>query len=287
MTTNNSINNTIAITTFTSSGTWKINPRTNSVAVFIMGGGGGGGSGRQGTSGNAGGGSGAGAGGISYIVSPASIFSPSQTVTIGAGGSGGNAQTNAGVNGNAGTLGSSTYFGRIACKGGHQGLGGTATTNAGGAGIALSSWIVATSGAGSAGGTGTPTAAASNSWSSGGGAGSVANTTTAQLASSGGSIIENDHLSTLIFLGGAGGIETGTINGATGINPIYPQGGMFTGGSGGGGGGGQSTGLIAGKGGVGGLPSGGGGGGGGSINGTVSGAGGTGGSGQVIVIEYF
>jgi hypothetical protein len=71
----------------------------------------------------------------------------------------------------------------------------------------------------------------------------------------------------------AGGIESGTINGANGNTPTYPNSGVLMCGTGGGGGGGQSVGLVAGNGGNGGTPAGGGGGGGGSLTGTNSGAG--------------
>ena len=71
MVTNNSINNSTLVTTFLSSGTWNINPRTSVVQLFIFSGGSGGGSGRQGLSGSASGGSGGGGGGATSLMVPA------------------------------------------------------------------------------------------------------------------------------------------------------------------------------------------------------------------------
>ena len=95
-----------------------------------------------------------------------------------------------------------------------------------------------------------------------------------------------DFLGNIILAGGAGGIESGTIDGSDG-NAQITTGGLYTGGTGGGGGGCQKTGAVAGKGGKGGFPGGGGGGGGGSLDGVSSGAGGDGAGGKIIIIEYF
>ena len=88
MATNNNINNASKYTVFTSSGTFYIDPRTQSIAIFGSGGGCGGGSGRQGASAAAGGGAGGtGACAILNVILPSFAFNPAgETVTIGSGG---------------------------------------------------------------------------------------------------------------------------------------------------------------------------------------------------------
>ena len=103
-------------------------------------------------------------------------------------------------------------------------------------------------------------------------------------AGNGGGLIAMD-ATTVLQAGAAGGISSGTVNGAVGAD-APTSGGIIMGGFGGGGGAGQGPSGGPGNGGNGGFPGGGGGGGGGSLNGTNSGAGGDGGDGLVIVIEW-
>lgn len=291
---NNSVNNTQLITQFNSSGTWTMNPRTQTVRVIVWQGGGGGGSGAQGVTTLAGGGGAGTMGAITDVTSPAQFFATSETVTIGAGGTGGAAATSVG-DGNAGGMSGVSSLGSIiqtaTASGGAAGNTGTAF-----AGTAASIYNMWDALSAEPGGDGSNTTGA-NALAIGpytgqicpgaGGGGSGANSATAQQAGNGASITSGDSSITLVQ-GGAGGIETGTINGADGVdNTTVTSGGLICGGSGGGGGGGQSTGLVAGTGGNGGFPGAGGGGGGGSLTGTDSGVGGNGGAGAVWVIEYF
>lgn len=114
---------------YTSSGTWSKPSGVTFVQVQLWGAGGGGGSGAIGTSANAGGGGG-GAGSNIYTF-PASTVPNSVTVTIGAGGSGGAAQT-AG-SGAAGSAGGNTTFGSLLTAIGGSGASVT-TYNPGGKG---------------------------------------------------------------------------------------------------------------------------------------------------------
>jgi hypothetical protein len=90
-------------TKFTASGTWTINASTKWVDIYIWSGGAGGGSGRRGTSAASSGGGGGAGGCFCYMRAPAQAFNAAgETVTIGAGGTGGAAQASAGTNGNPG-----------------------------------------------------------------------------------------------------------------------------------------------------------------------------------------
>jgi len=284
------------MTTFTSSGTWNKDARTQMVTIYGWSGGGGGGSGRQGLTTLAGGGSGGSCGAFSFTT-PAEFFGSSETVTIGAGGSGGAAQTSASTNGNNGNNGGSSYIGYTGATtasaapnigiGGNGGSTGTVGGHVSTFYISGASNQVQTSGGGNAAnGSSALTQILSPSMGPGAG-GAGADSTTARQGGTGAPIVGAPSLIT-ILAGGAGGIEGGTINGSDG-NPALSSGtgGILCGGSGGGGGGGQSVGSSAGNGGKGGLPGGGGGGGGGSINGTNSGAGGDGANGKIIVVEWF
>ncbi len=286
-------------TTFLANGTWNKNSKTKSVEVYGWAGGGGGGSGRKGTSAAAGSGAGGGAGGSFYFKSPASFFGNSESVVIGTGGAGGNAQTSDANNGNPGSNGNPTSFGNMLALGGALGLGGTTGSVSGGtAGFAIFSMgrANATSGASGAASTASaptitgPSASANPLTFSGtsGGGGGGGNIVTQRPGTTGGAI--GDINASIILAGGAGGLESTGIDGHDGN--VFTSGGLITGGTGGGGGGGYSVGASGatsgGKGGKGALGGGGGGGGGGGID-TIanSGAGGNGGDGQVIVIEYF
>lgn len=307
MATNNAINNGgILMTTFTGSGTWSKNARTNVVDVYIWNGGSGGGSGRQGTSTAAGGGAGGTPGCfICYCSVPAGFFSTSETVTIGSGGSGGLTQTSTNSNGNPGSPGGLSILGNLQASGTVGAAPGGTTTivsapnNGANFNGAPFNRLIASPMLGGTGSNASPnnsqgTAAIGSTFiancflGGGGGGGSGADTGAIRQAGNGGPIVTPGTYSgaNTILAGGAGGIEGGTINGGQG-NPGLTTGGFVSAGTGGGGGGGQSAGLVAGNGGLGGAPAGGGGGGGGSINGTNSGAGGAGANGQITIIEYF
>jgi len=117
-----------------------------------------------------------------------------------------------------------------------------------------------------------------------GGGGSGANTLIVRQAANGAPKFDVN-LNT-ILAGGAGGIESGTIDGQQGSSiSSAPVGYPFLG-TGGGGGGGQSTGIVAGNG-ANAILGGGAGGGGGSINATTSGSGGNGFRGEIRIYEWF
>lgn len=292
------------VTKYTASNTWTINSKTQVVTVIAWNAGSGGGSGRQGSSTAASGGGSGAPGAFVMWTSLASSFNPAgETVTIGGGGAGGLTQATPATNGNPGTGGTASSLGNIKCGIVANPFGAGGTTSSGTAGSTQLSYIVSSSNtsiitqqatsAGSAGASsnsGGMTYSVNNaSYTNGGGAGgSGADSVTARQAGNGqGILIATSATADILSSGGAGGIETGTINGGNGIDNISTTGGRFIGATGGGGGGGQKSGGSAGTGGNGGAGGGGGGGGGGSIDGTTSGAGGSGGRGELWVIEYF
>ena len=290
----------VTTTTFNASGTWTKKANTKFVGVYVFNGGAGGGSGRRSTSTNAGGGGAGGGGAYAYYESPASFFGATETVTIGAAALGGAAQTVDDTDGNDGQTCTLSSFGNLtafdpSAATGAYGRGGSTGSVFGGSGSSAPLWICSIPGAANDGGTGELTDGAQGTDSTvgrsggatGGGGGGGADSVVIRSGGRGGDQYDATG-SFLIINGGAGGSESGTIDGANGTD--QPTGatasGIVISGSGGGGGGGQSAGLVAGNGGHGGVPGGGGGGGGGSLNGTNSGAGGDGGQGKVIVIEF-
>jgi hypothetical protein len=169
--------------------TWTKPSWATSIEVILIGGGGGGGSGRKGAAGTlrCGGGGGSG-GGFSTTIFPASYVGATETVTVGAGGTGGASQTTNSTNGNNATNGGDTSFGtKLYAPGGGGGAGGTASsgspgtiargTTAGGQGA------LSTSGGGSAAGIGATATGSTGSTYGGGGGGSV---TTANAVTNGG-----------------------------------------------------------------------------------------------------
>jgi len=267
---------------YTASDTWT-NPSPSvakRVFVRLVGGGGGGGAGRRGAAGSVrvgGGGGGAGCVAEGWLLTT-DLGSP-VTITVGAGGTGGAAQTANNTSGANGTDGNPSMFGPIntpflRAAGGNFGVGGgTGTgTGTGGAGISLGNNIGLTNlnGSGGAnastsGGVGGTVTAVGPSIPSGGGAGGGITTADLSNIGSAGGVIGNATLG--ILNGGAAGM-----NGNAGK-------GVGTGGGGGDGGG-------ANNGGNGGGFGAGGGGGGASTNGTNSGRGGNGAPGYVLVITY-
>lgn len=297
MATNNSINGATKITTYIASDTWTKDPRSQYIEVYMWGSGGAGGSGRRGASAASGGGSGGAPGDVMFISAPASVFGSTQTVTIGGTVTGASGQTSDNTNGLA-VAGSVPFslFGTYTTNqalnaNGPGGINGSASIGSSGiftskfSGSGIAGPVAG--GGGNANG-GTPATLNSQSpFATGGGGASGANSVTPQQAARGGNLALSTNTSTIILTGGAGGIESGTINGSQGTIPnTTSANGYLSGGAGGGGGGGQSTGLVAGNGAAGRTPAGGGGGGGGSLNTFTSGSGGDGARGQVIVIEF-
>ncbi len=313
------------ITTFDASGTWFKDPSTKLVKVVIWNGGSGGGSGAQGLTfvspqSSTGGGGGASCGVVVTDQILESFFNPSESVIIGAGGTGGASQLAPNTPGNPGNVGGLSSFANLGLNlnpattyvggGGllNNVISGNApnTTNlvynygnsftgfvntAGNVAGVVGSGRANTgnNGLGIGGLPGVLGGTITSLWSgTEGGGGGGADNTTAWAGGNGGPInnVAFNPGVTVLVAGGAGGIETGTINGSNGADFPLNSGTFWAGGTGGGGGGGQSTGLVAGNGGNGGIPGAGGGGGGASLNGTPSGAGGNGARGKVIVIEY-
>lgn len=298
--------NTVKVTEFTTNDTWTKDADAQYVYVRVFNGGGGGGSGRRGTDGNSGGG-GAGSGGASFIWGCyAAQLGATESVIVGAGGTGGAAALADNTNGNDGNPGGISSFAGYSLDnniggafnngtGGLNGAGGTGGSNCqymsfdatGTAAIITNS----PGGDGSGGngqdgvyvGDGEFGSVIREMIGCPGGGGAGADSGAERSGGSGGGWYNFGLANSIIISGGAGGVESGTINGANGTD--FTTGLRYLSGSGGGGGGGQSVGLVAGNGGTGGFPSGGGGGGGASINGTASGSGGDGGDGLVVVYE--
>lgn len=266
----------VDVQAFTTTGTWTKPSGAQLTDVLLFEPGGGGGSGRRGAATTIRtGGTGGGGGGASLRRYRANLLNATETVTIGAAGTGGAAVTVDDTNGNAGTVGAATHFKSTAFSavgnGGGAGAGGS--TGAGAGGVAG----VIDGAAGGVGGASSTTAAgvAATGATSG-------NPTPAGGGGGGGPITAAD----ASFNGGAGGGHNQTAGGTAGVAPGGAGGtpataGNDQAGSGGGGGGGGG-----GTGGNGSFPGGGGGGGGGSLNGTNSGKGGDGGGGLIIVTTW-
>jgi len=274
---------------FTSSGTWTKPAGARSVDVLVIAGGGGGASGRV-NAGQIGGGGGAG-GGLTFRTQiPASSLLATESVTVGAGGAGGNAVTGPNAQGLAGTAGGDSSFGAIG-------------------GSVFYPWVYAGGGGGGTGSGSSGTGGGSNGRNvnpgGAGGTGSIASAGgaggTAAISAAGGGSGGGCNLSGSWFIGGngqwvlgnnpltsGGQALGGQTEGAAGANGTSMGSYIHAGGGGGGGAGGVT--VNAGSGGNGGLY--GGGGGGGGCQGTqgsvlTSGAGGNGAQGIVIVTTYF
>lgn len=256
--------------------TWTKPAGAKAVSLMMFGGGGGGASGGKNASQAAarvGGGGGAG-GGYFHAVVPASAFSATETLIVGAGGAGGAARNSdgqgiTGTSGIASQFGSFRAFGGVA--GGGSGSGGSAVQSSNNGGSA--------SGTGSAGAAGVPSSTTvafqPGGPGGGGGGGILAGGATTSIGGAGG------RSNALNLAGGT----SGAVNNAGGAGIAAPT-GYTAPGSGGGAGGASVTGN-GGNGAAGGFPAGGGGGGGATETGALSGAGGAGAAGIVVVTTYF
>lgn len=281
---------------FSSSGTWTKPVGAKWIHVKVFDGGSGGGSGRRGAAGTVRyGGSGGSGGAWCEAFLAATNVDASCTVSVGAGGTGGAAQTVDSTNGNPGTTGGISSFQwnsasnlRISNRNGQggssstAGVGGTATGANGQS--STSTWVMyqglpSGSGSlngGSSGNPGDPVVAIGSGGGAGGDGIDAANTIYSGASDSGRSSYH-------YYNGSSNGGAGTTTSGANGGTPAAVLG---LPGRGGGGGKPQSAGA-GGSGGDGSIPGGGGGGGAASPNGFASGAGGKGGDGQVIVTTYF
>lgn len=289
--------------------TWTKPANAKMVRLLMYGAGGGGGSGGSlpfGQSTGRSGGGGGGAGGRVEMWLPASVLGATETVTVGARGTGGAGvgDGGSGANGNAGTRGGDSIFGgtgksflpgtggflpRLVAKGGAGGAGGTTTTGIGGyaggdfpGGFYGNNNGLEVSGNWGRGATSDATQAGNHAGFRGGGAGAGGGGAGGSswlgggLGGSPAAIFESQ--STL------GTLQGGSQNSAaSGGESSYGWEGFF----GGWGGTGGQGGSFPSAGGTGGDPGGGGGGGGYKSMGGTSGAGGSGAVGHVRVETYF
>ena len=290
-------------TTFTGSGTWRKNALTSFVRVRGYGGGGGGGAGVVVAGSTAcSGGAGGGGGGAFDAMFSAADLSATETVTVGAGGTGGT------TSGGSGTAGGTTIFGAYVAARAYGGGGGAGGQSGGASGGGAGGMII---GAGSSGSAGTGGAAFSAAGSAGGsGAGTSANVGIgvgiggAGCASGGVGLNAGTPLEAGQGGASGGGITVGNAaqngGGQSWASTIYSTAGTAPGGNATalparaagqkvayGGAGGASAITANGGSGAAGQSGGGGGGGGGSTQtGYTQGSGGDGGAGLVVVEEW-
>lgn len=267
---------------FTTTGTWTRPVGALFVEVHVFGGGGGGGFGLRGTADSTNDGAGGGAGGAyAYKRFVANALSATETITIGAGGAGGDfSLTTDAVSGGLSSFGTNL----LVADGGDRGERGQNGGGAGGTGTSGNGDITQLGGDGGAGGNsadGNPgiTTATEISPRGGGGGGAV------EAQQSGG--LGGSFITRYVKAGGIGGVGNGTAGTAGSATDL----GFILGGVGGGGGASRFTADVGtgGNGAAGGSP-GGGGGGGGCKNDAAAGDGGDGGAGAtgaIVVITYF
>jgi hypothetical protein len=295
---------------YTANDTWTKPTASNfwGALVICIGAGGGGGSGRRGPTGviRSGGGAGGGGAFVQRFMRAATLTSPTYSITIGAGGNGGAAQTTDNTSGNAGTNGGQTSFGSlvIADKG-NAGQGGGSSSGTAGAGGQASLCTPARGPyaiGGTQGGTGSTNGSTTQA-----GFEAITNGTGGPQGGSGGSGLTSGNTAVngvagtgvrnanTLINGGTQGTTAGSRDGGNGTNnaAVYllmdinnaTTNGVGT--CGGSGAGGNAAGTVAGgNAGTSGNCVGGSGGG-GSTNGANSGAGAAGGNGLCFVIEYY
>jgi hypothetical protein len=270
---------------FTVSGTWT-QPLGAYTAhdVLVIGAGGGGGGGRRGAAASQRGGGGGGqGGGMSWATFAYGELGTSIAVTVGTGGTGGNAAAGDNLNGQPGVVGGQSYIGPNAANalvlaaGGQFGNGGGGgATTAGGTGLGIGSqW----------GGDGGSAA----NIQSGSGLNAVGNGI--QNATGGGGAGANIDATNVVGSSGAGvgpgrfftQISAGGVTAGANATPGYSDSTIA---AGGGGGGGAVDNAVGGRrdGAVGGIAGGGGGGGGSALNGTSAGRGGAGARGVAVIV---
>lgn len=314
---------TVDMQVFTATGasTWTRPASITATQVYICGAGGGGAGGARSAAATvAVGGGGGGGGGCAIQTFKGTDAGPSQTVTIGTGGTAGAGATSNGSAGtNGGTGGNSTFGGLLTGFGGGPGFANTPSGSGGGGGSSTAAGLigsannggvsdlvpsgVATSGLfpdckGAAGGSlnlGTRTCpgggggggASDNTGLNPGGTGGNATWLGAGGGGGGGTTTSGNVGSTAGGGGKTQGCPTSPAGGAAGANnggSTAPNFNYQAGCGGGGGGGANGSGLSGGAGGAG--TNGGGGGGGGSGDNANAGAGGAGGNGFAIVISW-
>ena len=265
--------------------TWTKPANAKAVEVHVISGGGGGAGGRKGGATSVAPGGGGGAGGSYSMRSfAATVLGQNETIIVGAGGTGGAAQTNLNANGFLGGPGGNSSFGAWAATTG--GLGAQTVTPGsavpGSAASARAMFLGGNGGTGSFGSTPGTNGVNSTAGSAGGGGGGglILTPTIAIAGGAGGVALASFIAGGQATAGTAGGGNGGAGPAAT-ANTSIP-------GSGGAGGGSSITAANGGNGGAGGLYGGGGGGGGAGLDAVNnSGAGGNGAHGIVIVTTYF
>jgi hypothetical protein len=263
---------------FTASGTWTRPTWASTTTVSMLGAGGGGGAGARGPASTArvGGGGGGGAA-FAERTFQTSDLTATVSVTLGAIGTGGAAQTTDGTAGANGTTGGASQFASfLRVGGGNFGTGGGLAGTAGGAGSGAPGPVSGANGGAGAATGGAGGAGASALVGAGGGAGGGISSGNTDNAGGAGSPMTSNGGSA-----GAAGTATGGAGGGGGASTATQS---VVPGGGGGGGGGSST-TAAGAGGAGGNYGAGGGGGGASLNGFNSGAGGNGAPGICVVVS--
>jgi len=299
---------TITITRYTTSGTWTPKTNTKMVRIIGWGGGSGGGSGCRTASGTAcsGGAGGTGSGYIDYWGDASLFSSVSNTVTIGAGGTGGTAITINSTAGNGGNTGGYSLVGDVTSNDYFSyGGGGAFSSNSisGTYPFICSNYVFQLQFNGSSAGYGVNGAAGNNADlipegyiggpglcpganGIGGGGGGISTSPTAYGGGNGSYLVNYSNTNTRIAAAAGGTVGAGQagVNGSAGGTAIT-TGGLIAAGQGGSGGASNLS-AAAGAGGNGGIPGGGGGGGGCSLNGHNSGAGGNGARGEIWIYEF-